>query len=174
MGPIVGDQLAERPMQRALFHIINGFMHSLTRPFDVPHHPRSEIEAYLKYEYVTSTGLKHASIDIGITAIKPHDVSWPRDLICWKWRTHANITTQWWQIWEGWEQRESRAQAIIKATCSQAVDYDLQQYLSAAEMWTYCTKLHSYNNRYAMKKANSKPNKLQMNSSATVAENQDI
>ena len=79
---IDGDQLAEKSIQATLCHIINRIIQSPTNSFDGPHHLRSDIVVLSEFTYVTSTGLRHGSIDIGITATEPSSTVFrPRDLI---------------------------------------------------------------------------------------------
>jgi hypothetical protein len=47
--------------------------------------------------------------------------------------------------WFQWQKRESKAQAILKASVSPSVQLDLQDMLSAANMWKFCEKLRALN-----------------------------
>ena len=44
--------------------------------------------------------------------------------------------------WERWQARESRAQAMLKGTVSEAVRLDIEDLLAAVDMWRYCDKMH--------------------------------
>ena len=47
--------------------------------------------------------------------------------------------------WDRWQSREDMAQAILKSTVSVAVQSDLEDCLTAHEMWTYYLRLHDAN-----------------------------
>lgn len=44
--------------------------------------------------------------------------------------------------WERRQARESRAQATLKGTASQAVRLDIEDLLAAVDMWKYCDQMH--------------------------------
>jgi hypothetical protein len=55
--------------------------------------------------------------------------------------TGVAMTSEEKREWERWQMRESRAQGMLKGTVSMAVKLDIEEMLSAAEMWLYCVGL---------------------------------
>ena len=72
--------------------------------------------------------------------------------------------------WERWEVKEAKAQALLKSSVSEGVLFDLEDLLSAEEMWKYCVNLHVVSIKENQREVKRKLDSLQLREDATSEE----
>ena len=72
--------------------------------------------------------------------------------------------------WGMWRKRENYAQALILRTVSDAIRLDIEEMLSALEMWQYCNQLHVNGIREVQREVKRKLTALDLRDDANAAE----